>query len=52
MTLESETRVVGPGDAVLIAPGARHSIRADAGTELRFLCCCAPLYSEADTFFE
>jgi mannose-6-phosphate isomerase-like protein (cupin superfamily) len=40
------------GDAVLIPPGARHSIRADEGGELRFLCCCAPAYSDEDTFVE
>ena len=42
---------VGPGDAVLIPPGAWHQIRAEGG-ELRFLCCCAPPYSHDDTYFE
>jgi mannose-6-phosphate isomerase-like protein (cupin superfamily) len=40
---------VGPGDAVLIPAGARHQITAE--TALRFLCCCAPPYSDEDTFF-
>ncbi len=50
MEIDGETRSVGPGDAILIAPGAWHSIQA---TEpLRFLCCCAPPYSHEDTYFE
>ena len=40
------------GDAILIPAGAWHEIRADADGELRFLCCCAPPYSDEDTFFE
>jgi mannose-6-phosphate isomerase-like protein (cupin superfamily) len=52
MEIEGERRQVVPGDAVLIPPGAWHEIRADGGGELRFLCCCAPPYSDGDTFFE
>jgi mannose-6-phosphate isomerase-like protein (cupin superfamily) len=49
MELDGETRAVGPGDAILIPPGAWHTIRA---TEtLRFLCCCAPPYAHEDTYF-
>ena len=48
--LDSERRTVGPGDAILIPPGAWHTIFA---TEpLRFLCCCAPPYAHEDTYFE
>ena len=43
---ESEVR---PGDAVVIAPGVRHKVWADAGEALHFLCCCAPAYSHEDT---
>jgi mannose-6-phosphate isomerase-like protein (cupin superfamily) len=50
MTVDDETSVVGPGDAILIPAGAWHTIRAE--TPLRFLCCCAPPYSHEDTFFE
>jgi mannose-6-phosphate isomerase-like protein (cupin superfamily) len=40
MELNGERRMVGPGDAILIPPGAWHTIMT---TEpLRFLCCCAP----------
>ena len=50
MTINTEERPVGPGDAILIPPGARHTIRAIE--PLRFLCCCAPPYSHEDTYFE
>jgi len=43
---------VGPGDAILLPPGAWHQIRATGGGELRFLCCCAPPYSHEDTYFQ
>ena len=52
MELDGELRKVGPGDAVLIPPGAWHQITADGGDGLRFLCCCSPPYSHDDTFFE
>lgn len=48
--LDGVEGVVGPGDAVLIPPGARHQITAGA-SELRFLCCCVPPYSDDDTYF-
>ena len=51
MEVDGERARVGPGDAILIPPGAWHQIRADEGAQLRFLCCCAPPYRDADTFF-
>ena len=51
MEVDGDERDVGPGDAVLIPAGAWHEIRA-GGKELRFLCCCAPQYSDEDTHFE
>ena len=50
MELDGEERRVGPGDAILIPPGAWHQIHAD-DAPLRFLCCCAPPYRHEDTFF-
>lgn len=50
MEIDGETREVGPGDAILIPPDAWHQI--NAGTDIRFLCCCAPVYSHEDTYFE
>jgi len=52
MTLGQETRPVGPGDAIAIPPGARHTIRNTGAAELVFLCTCAPGYEHADTFLE
>jgi mannose-6-phosphate isomerase-like protein (cupin superfamily) len=50
MEIDGESRHVRAGDAVLIPAGAWHQVTATA--ELRFLCCCVPPYSDADTFFE
>ena len=52
MTLGAETRPVGPGDAIAIPPGARHTIRNTGPDELVFLCTCAPGYEHSDTFLE
>lgn len=51
MELDGEEREVGAGDAMLIPPGARHTITAGAAGA-RFLCCCAPPYRHEDTFFD
>ncbi|MEN8716149.1 MAG: cupin domain-containing protein [Verrucomicrobiales bacterium] len=50
MEIDGDVQEVGPGDAILIAPGAWHQIIAGE-SNLRFLCCCAPPYSHEDTFF-
>lgn len=47
--IDGESRGVGPGDAILIPPGAWHTIAAFEA--LRFLCCCAPPYAHEDTYF-
>ncbi len=52
MTLEGESRPVGPGDAIAIPPGAKHTIRNTGPEELVFLCTCAPGYEHSDTFLE
>jgi mannose-6-phosphate isomerase-like protein (cupin superfamily) len=49
MEIDGRTREVGAGDAILIPPGAWHQITARTG--LRMLCCCAPPYDHADTYF-
>jgi mannose-6-phosphate isomerase-like protein (cupin superfamily) len=51
MEVDGERSRVGPGEAILIPPGAWHEIRAGEAP-LRFLCCCAPPYSDEDTFFD
>ena len=52
MEVDGETRMIRPGDAVLIPAGAWHTLENNGSSELRFLCCCAPPYSDDDTFFE
>ena len=52
MEVDGDTRHVRPGDAVLIPPGAWHTLENDGSSELRILCCCAPPYSHDDTYFE
>ncbi len=51
MEVGGERSPVGPGDAILIPPGAWHQITATGDSDLRFLCCCAPPYRHEDTFF-
>jgi len=52
MSVDMETRDVGPGDAILIPPDSRHTI-ANTGTgPLVFLCSCAPPYSHDDTILD
>jgi mannose-6-phosphate isomerase-like protein (cupin superfamily) len=48
LEVDGEVREVAAGDTVLIPPGAGHTITAGANGA-RFLCCCAPPYSDADT---
>lgn len=50
MEIEGEQRDVKPNDAILIPIGTWHQITAT--TDIRFLCCCAPVYSHEDTYFE
>jgi mannose-6-phosphate isomerase-like protein (cupin superfamily) len=49
MRLGGEEREVGPGDAVVIAPGIKHKLSASDDEPLKLLCCCAPAYSHEDT---
>jgi len=52
MEVDGETRMVRPGDAILIPAGAWHTLENNGTSELRILCCCAPPYSHEDTFLE
>ena len=52
MEIDGESRSVAPGDAILIPPGTRHQITSTGPSNLRFLCCCAPPYDHADTYFD
>jgi mannose-6-phosphate isomerase-like protein (cupin superfamily) len=51
MEIDGERASVAAGDAILIPAGAWHELMAgEAGA--RLLCCCAPAYSDDDTYFE
>ena len=52
MQVGNEIRLVGPGDAIAIPPGARHQIRNTDSVVLKFLCCCAPAYEDEDTVLD
>jgi mannose-6-phosphate isomerase-like protein (cupin superfamily) len=52
LEVDGETRRVRPGEAILIPPGAWHTLENDGTSELTILCLCAPPYSHDDTFFE
>jgi mannose-6-phosphate isomerase-like protein (cupin superfamily) len=49
MRLGDDEFSVRAGDCVVIPPGTRHKLWADADSELALLCCCAPAYSHEDT---
>lgn len=51
MELDGDEGAIGPGDTVLIPPGAWHRITGGPDG-VRFLCCCVPPYSDDDTYFE
>jgi quercetin dioxygenase-like cupin family protein len=50
LEVDGETHDVGPGDAVVIPPGAWHELAAGADGA-RLLCICVPPYSHDDTYF-
>jgi quercetin dioxygenase-like cupin family protein len=50
LEVDGEERAVEAGDAILIPPGAWHTLTAGAGGA-RLLCCCVPAYSHDDTYF-
>jgi mannose-6-phosphate isomerase-like protein (cupin superfamily) len=51
MELDGDVRHVAAGDAILIPPGAWHTLAAGS-VGVRLLCCCVPPYSHEDTFFD
>lgn len=52
LEVDGDTRRVRPGDAILIPPGAWHTLENDGTSELTILCMCSPPYSDEDTYFE
>jgi mannose-6-phosphate isomerase-like protein (cupin superfamily) len=52
LEIDEESVRVRPGDAILIPPGAWHTLENNGTSELTILCMCSPPYSDEDTFFE
>jgi mannose-6-phosphate isomerase-like protein (cupin superfamily) len=52
LEVHGESRRVRPGDAILIPPGAWHTLENNGTSELTILCMCSPPYSHDDTFLE
>ena len=52
MEVDGEHTRIAVGDAVLIPPGAWHTLFNNGTSELRILCCCVPPYADSDTYFE
>jgi quercetin dioxygenase-like cupin family protein len=50
LEIDGEESDVSAGDAILIPPGAWHTLLAGADGA-RLLCCCVPAYSHDDTYF-
>jgi quercetin dioxygenase-like cupin family protein len=51
LEVDGEEQDVQAGDAILIPPGAWHTLVAGE-TGARLLCCCVPAYSHDDTYLE
>ena len=49
MIIADERQSVGVGDAIAIPPGIVHKIVNRGVGTLKFICCCAPAYEDADT---
>ncbi len=50
--VEDETRVVQPGDSVVINPHQWHNIRNDGDSPLRMFVTCAPAWAAEHLIFE
>ena len=49
MQLNKKELIVGINDAIIIPSGIEHNIENISDTELVFLCCSTPPYSDEDT---
>lgn len=51
MTIGEETAHVGPGDAIYIPRGSRHTLRNTGATPMRIVLVCGPAFSRDDEHF-
>jgi mannose-6-phosphate isomerase-like protein (cupin superfamily) len=49
--VDGETRTLGPGDVVVIAPGERHKVWQEGEGDLVLLVTCVPAYSVDEVVF-
>lgn len=52
MSVDGRTRRIGPGDAVVILPGERHSVANDTDSELRLIVTCNPPWTPESLKFD
>ncbi|MGE5602316.1 MAG: cupin domain-containing protein [Nitrososphaerales archaeon] len=50
--VDGEERRLDAGDTVIIRPGQRHKLWADAGVELVLVVTCAPAYSVTEVIWD
>lgn len=50
--IDGEVRELDPGDTVIIRPGQRHKLWADAGMDLVLVVTCAPAYSLIEVIWD
>jgi mannose-6-phosphate isomerase-like protein (cupin superfamily) len=49
--VDGETRAIGPGDVLVIAPGQHHKVWQEGEGDLVLLVTCVPAYSEDEIVF-
>ena len=49
--VDGQTRTIGPGDVVVIAPGERHKVWQEGDGDLVLLVTCVPAYSVEEVVF-
>lgn len=49
--VDGETRTIGPGDVVIVAPGERHKVWQEGEVDLVLLVTCVPAYSVEEVVF-
>jgi mannose-6-phosphate isomerase-like protein (cupin superfamily) len=51
LTINDDTRIVKPGDAIVIPPGARHKIVNIGASDVVMIVACAPAWRVEDNVF-
>jgi mannose-6-phosphate isomerase-like protein (cupin superfamily) len=52
MVIDGREQRIGVGDAVVIRPGERHSVRNDTGADLRMIVTCTPAWTPDCLIFD